>query len=99
MQMFISVTIEAGDIKRDIRIDSEQKIGEGLAVLMQSGKIPNGPAPDYFHSRLNQKPVSAYRTFAEEQIFDGDILSIVSHQASFQSASTVFLPPCDAVKP
>jgi len=75
--VFINITIEAGSNRRDIRIDSEQKIKEGLAVLRQSGKLPMGEAPDYFRSRLNQKPVSAYRTFLEEEVFDGDILTAI----------------------
>ena len=75
--MFINITMEAGAQRQDIRIDSEQKIGEGLAVLRQSGKLPGGSAPDYFQSRLNQNLVSAHMTFTEEQIFDGDILSII----------------------
>ena len=73
--MFINITIEVGGIRRDIRIDSEQKLKESLAVLRQSGKLPMGTTPDYFHSRLNQRLVSAYKTFSEEKIFDGDILS------------------------
>jgi len=75
--MFINISIEAGGNRRDIRIDSEQKIKEGLSVLRQSSKLPMGAAPDYFHSRLNQRPVSAYKTFAEEKVFDGDILSVI----------------------
>lgn len=75
--MFINITIEANEIRRDIRIDSDQKLREGLAVLRQSGKFPMGPSPDYFRSRLNQKLVSSHKTFAEERIFDGDILSAI----------------------
>ena len=75
--MFINITIEAGENRRDIRIDSEQKIKEGLSVLRQSGKLSMGEAPDYFRSRLNQKPVSAYKTFSEEGVFDGDILTAI----------------------
>jgi len=60
--------------RQDIRIDSEQKIGAALLVLRQSGKLPPGPTPDYYHSRLNQNLVSAFKTFQEEGIFDGDIL-------------------------
>jgi len=75
--MFINTTIETSDGRADIRIDSEQVIGQGLKVLRESGKLPNGPTPDYFHSRLNQRPVSAFMTFAEEQIYDGDILSAI----------------------
>ncbi|MCL1873210.1 MAG: hypothetical protein FWF85_03745 [Clostridiales bacterium] len=72
--MFINLTIETLDGRQDIRIDSEQKIGSGLFILRQSGKLPSGPAPDYFHSLLNQNLVSAFKTFQEEGIFDGDVL-------------------------
>ena len=75
--MFISITIELGGQRRDIMIDSEQKISEGLAVLRQSGKLPMGMSPDYFKSMQNQRLVSAYKTFEEEEIFDGDILSVI----------------------
>jgi len=75
--MFISITIETSDGRADIRIDSEQIIGEGLKVLRESDQLPSGKPPDYFHSRLKEKPVSAYMTFAAEQIYDGDILSAV----------------------
>jgi len=76
--VFINITIEIDGTKRDIRIDSEQKIKEGLLVLRQSGKLPMGTTPDYFRSKLNQRPVSAYKTFAEEGVYDGDILSAIS---------------------
>jgi len=76
--MFINLTIEVEEKRLDIRIDSEQKIGESLIVLRQSGKLPMGATPDYFRSRLNQRLVSAHKTFSEEGVFDGDILSIIS---------------------
>jgi len=75
--VFINITIELGKMRKDIRIDSEQKIKEGLIVLCQSGKLPMCQAPDYFRSRLNRRPVSAYKTFAEEGVFDGDVLSVI----------------------
>jgi len=75
--MFINTTIETDAGRVDIRIDSEQIIGQALTVLRESGRLPHGVVPDYFHSRLNQRPVSAYMTFAQEQIYDGDILSVV----------------------
>ena len=75
--MFINVTIEVEGKRRDIRIDSEQKIKEGLTVLRQSGKLLMGSAPDYFRSRLNRRPVSAHKTFSEEGVFDGDILTAI----------------------
>ena len=75
--MFISLTIEVSGTRRDIRIDSEQKIKESLTVLRQSGKLPTGTVPDYFRSRLSQRSVSAYKTFSEEGIYDGDVLSAI----------------------
>jgi len=73
--MFINLTMEVNGTRRDIRIDSGQKIKESLNVLRQSGKLPMGSTPDYFRSRINQRMVSAYKTFSEESIFDGDVLS------------------------
>jgi len=75
--MFINTTIKTSAGKADIRIDSEQLIGQGLKVLRESGRMPPGTDPDYFHSRLRARPVSAYMTFAEESIYDGDILSAI----------------------
>ncbi len=71
--MFINVTIETLAGRQDIRIDSEQRIGEGL----HSGKFGRGSVPDYFSSLLNERLVSAFRTFADEQVFDGDVLSAI----------------------
>ena len=79
--MFINLTIEVNGTRRDIRIDSDQKIKESLNVLRQSGKLPIGPMPDYFRSRLNQRPVSAYKTFSEEMVFDGDELQAIFYPA------------------
>jgi uncharacterized ubiquitin-like protein YukD len=75
--MFISVTVQAGSESRDIRIDSEQRLVDSLAVLRQSGKLPDGSIPDYFRSRLKERLVSAYRTFADEQVHDGDVLTAI----------------------
>jgi len=76
--MFINITLELNESKQDIRIDNEQKIKEGLQVLRQSGKLPIGPTPDYYRSKLNQRPVSAHKTFIEEEVYDGDILSAIT---------------------
>ena len=73
--MFINLTIEINGNRKDIRIDSEQKIKEAVAVLHQSDQLPASTIPDYFHSRINQRPVSVYKTFSEESVYDGDILS------------------------
>ena len=75
--MYINLTMDVNGTRRDIRIDSEQKIIESVIILRQSGKLPMGATPDYFRSRLSQRPVSAYKTFSEEKIFDGDVLSAI----------------------
>jgi len=73
--MFITITIQTQKGQADIRIDSEQKIMEGLKVLWESGKLPPGHAPDFFRSSVKETLVSAYRTFGDEGIHDGDILT------------------------
>ena len=75
--MFISITIESNGIRRDVRIDNEQKIKECVNVLRQSRKLPMGNEPDYFRSRINQTSVSAHKTFVEECVFDGDVLTLL----------------------
>ena len=75
--MFITITVKQGNLAKDIRIDSEQKIGVCLKVLRESGKMPKGEAPAYFRSELCEKLVSAYKTFQDEAIYDGDILTVI----------------------
>ena len=75
--MFITITIQTQKGRADIRIDSEQKISEGLKVLIESGKLPPVHNPDFFRSSVKESLVSAYRTFSEEGIFDGDILTAI----------------------
>lgn len=77
MQMFITITIKTSGGEADIRIDYEQKISEGLKVLRESGRLPDGRSPDFFSSCVRENLVSAYKTFREEFIFDGDILTAV----------------------
>jgi len=77
--LFINLTIETRSGRQDVRIDSEQKIGDGVAILRQHGKLRLDQPPDYYRSRMSQKLVSAYRTFTEERIFDGDILTAVEN--------------------
>jgi len=72
--MFIDITLEINETRRDIKIDTEQKIKTGLEVLRQRGKLPMGQPPDFYRSTQNQRLVSAHKTFAEEEVFDGDIL-------------------------
>ena len=75
--MYITITLELDDQKSDIRIDSEQKISMGLTVLGESGKMSHGKMPAYYRSKQGEKLVSAYKTFHDEAIYDGDILTAI----------------------
>ena len=75
--MFIIITVETEKGSADIRIDSEQKIGVGLQVLREAGRLPHGQSPDFFRSKLNETLVSAHKSFREENIFDGDVLKAI----------------------
>ncbi|MCL2573947.1 MAG: EsaB/YukD family protein [Defluviitaleaceae bacterium] len=75
--MFITITIQTNNHQADIRIDSEQKISQGLRVLYESGKLPPAHMPDFFRSSVKECLVSAHRTFGEEGIYDGDVLIVV----------------------
>jgi len=78
--MYINVTIKQREYKLDIRIDADQRISEGLKVLVESGKLPpDGAPPQYFRSFVRNTLVSANKTFAQEFIFDGDILEAVAY--------------------
>ncbi|MCL2365357.1 MAG: hypothetical protein FWC71_11955 [Defluviitaleaceae bacterium] len=77
--MYINVTIKQQQQRFDIRIDSEQNIIEGLKVLTDSGKLPaDNHTYDYFRSFVRNTLVSANKTFAQEFIYDGDILEAVT---------------------
>lgn len=75
--MYINLTLSVDKKEYDIRIDSQQHIGAGLEILRECGKVNAGELPSYYHSKLNEKLVSAFQTFEEETIFDGDLLTDV----------------------
>ena len=75
--MFITITVKDGKFSSDIRIDSEQKIIKGIEILRASGKLPVGDSPSYFRSEQNERLVSAYKTFNDEGIYGGDILTSI----------------------
>lgn len=78
LQMFITITIEADGSSADIRIDSEQRICTCVQVLRESGKMPSGESPAYFRSEQNERLVSSYKTFSDEGIYDGDMLTAIA---------------------
>jgi len=76
--MFITITVKTHESSADIRIDSEQKVGMGLQVLREAGKLAQGEPPAYFRSKQGEKLVSAYKTFQDEAVYDGDILTAIN---------------------
>ena len=76
--MFITITLKTDTEQTDVRIDDQQKIGVALDVLRESGKLPYGETPNYYRSKLGEKLVSAYKSFQDESVFDGDILEGVN---------------------
>ena len=75
--MFITITIKLGKNTSDVRIDSDQRITKCMEVLRESGKMSFDEPPAYFRSEQSEKLVSAYKTFNEEGIYDGDTLTAV----------------------
>lgn len=71
--MYITITVQISDNAFDISIDAGQKISTAYNVLYESGYINSGKY-NWYRSGMRGCLVSAYRTFEEEQIFDGDIL-------------------------
>ena len=82
--MFITLTIKTLNPpgQADIRIDNQQKISVGLQTLRESARMAQGTAPDFFRSCVRERLVSAYKTFEEEGIFDGDILTAIEQEVS-----------------
>ena len=77
--MYINVTMKQNNAQVDIRIDAEQPIAEGLNIVINAGKLPPlAVKPDYFRSYIRNTLVSAYKTFTQEAIYDGDILEAVT---------------------
>ena len=76
--MSIYITIEVEEEKIDIGIDKEQKIGQVIGILKETGKLVSKTKPTYFRSLLNQKLVCVGKTFEEEGIYDGDTLKVVN---------------------
>ena len=73
--MFINITMHMGNTRQDIRIDNGQTIKTAIQILRQSSKLPMGDMPEYLRSKVSNNLVSANKSFFEENIFDGDILS------------------------
>jgi len=75
--MFITISLAIEKERFDLQIDSKQQIKDILEVLNSSGKMSCAKIPDFFRSNILQRAVSSYKTFEEEKIYSGDILTAI----------------------
>lgn len=75
--LFLNITIAVNNETFDVRIDSEQRIGKALEILHETGRCRTNACPDYYRSHMNKTLVSAYKTFGDESVFDGDLLEAI----------------------
>lgn len=74
------MTFKAGQEEIDIRVDGRQTIGEVFSFLQERGnflRVLGGEKKEYFYSPISEKMVSVYKTFQEEEIFDGELLEYI----------------------
>jgi len=76
--MYITLTICFDKNKFDVRIDSRQEIMAVYKTLYESGKVKLLKVPCWYRSDAKECMVSAYRTFEEEGIYSGDILTAIT---------------------
>ena len=76
----ITITLQNHQEKMDIRLDSKQNIATALTALQNHGKIAGHLAFDYYLSKSNQNLISAYKSLATQQIYDGDVLVGISEE-------------------
>nr|WP_027871900.1 hypothetical protein [[Eubacterium] cellulosolvens] len=80
MQLTITLIDEKSGFDRDIIVNADQKIGETMAILGNAGylKITERGQNGYrIRSGRSGKYVDPAKSYAEENIFYGDILNII----------------------
>ena len=74
--MFITVTMQMGNRKYDLKIDNNQPIINSIEILKQSRKY-DGETAVFYRSKISENVVSAYLTFFDAGIYSGDILEAI----------------------
>lgn len=75
--MYITLTMYFKNQSFDISVDSRQKIMAVYTTLYEAGRIKSSEVWDWYRSDAGKCMVSAHRTFEEEGIYSGDILTAV----------------------
>lgn len=75
--MYITLTMHFGNQSFDISVDSRQEIMAVYRTLYEAGRIKPLKVSHWYRSTAKECMVSAYRTFDEEGIYSGDILTAV----------------------
>ena len=72
----ITFTLANGDSYVDLMLDERREIRSMLTVLKEAGKI-GGETENYVcRSLLQNRVISLYKTFEEEKIYSGDVISL-----------------------
>lgn len=74
--MFITVTMQMGNKKYDLKIDNNQPIINSTEILKQSRKY-DGETAVFYRSKISENVISAYLTFLDAGIYSGDILEAI----------------------
>lgn len=72
----ITFTLTNGESSIDLMLDEKREIGSLMTVLEEAGKISGLSCNVVCKSLLQNRIVSLYKTFEEEKIYSGDVISI-----------------------
>lgn len=76
--MYITLTVCFDEKQFNISVDSRQAIMAVYKTLYEAGRIKLLKIPDWYRSDAKECMVSAYRTFQEEKVYSGDILTAIT---------------------
>lgn len=74
--MHIKITIDDGFVKIDVSVNRLQKIKDALEIIAETGIIRFDTSASGAKSLRNHRYLDLDASFAENAIFDGDILQI-----------------------
>lgn len=75
--MYITVTMSIKSNTYNIQADENLPIQNAVRALYENFPLGNSKPPVFYKSELQQKLVSAYFTFNQAEIQNGDILAAI----------------------
>ena len=76
VRYMITFTLSNGESSMDLMLDEKREIRSMLSVLEEAGKIKGLSDNIVFKSLMQNRIISPYKTFEEEKIYSGDVISI-----------------------